>query len=69
MAKEEIFKDKPPERKDLFQCKACNQWSDKNHLHVITVMQRNNPLEWPHVKFNSKADVSICGKCFQNFSR
>ena len=68
-AKEEIMQDIPLTYKDKFRCKKCSGLKPIKDARVMIVLQRNKPLEMPHIMFQTKAEVTICKQCYEQMKR
>jgi len=67
--KEIIMKDAPQTYKDKFRCKKCSGLKPIKDARVMIVLQRNKPLEMPHIMFQTKAEVTICKQCYEQMKR
>ena len=67
--KEIVMKDTPQTYKDKFRCKKCSGLTPIKDARVMIVLQRNKPLEMPHIMFQTKAEVTICKKCYEQMKR
>lgn len=67
--KEVIMKDAPLTHKDKFRCKKCSLLKPIKDARVMIVLQRNKPLEMPHIMFQTKAEITICKQCYEQMKR
>lgn len=67
--KEIIMQDVPLTYKDKFRCKKCSSLKPIKDARVMIVLQRNKPLEMPHIMFQTKAEVTICKQCYEQMKR
>ena len=69
ISKEELTRDNPNIRRNELLCKVCNKWKSLDTAHKLVCMQKNSPLDFPHVRFSSKSEVIICDECFRGFKK
>lgn len=55
--------------KKTFKCAACGKRENADQMHVITVNQKNSPVDRPEVRFTSIGHVQICQLCFERYGR
>ena len=67
--KEIVMKHAPQTYKDKFRCKKCSGLKPIKDARVMIVLQRNKPLEMPHIMFQTKAEVTICKQCYEQMKR
>lgn len=67
--KPSVAKETPIVHKDRFRCKKCTTMKPLKDARVLIVMQMNKPLEFPNIRFQTKAEVSICRQCYEEMKR
>ena len=67
--KDAVYKDEPLKTKSQFRCKKCYKWFPTDGQRTLIVNQQNRPMEFEHVRFSSKAEVTICDKCYKRMER